>query len=411
MILAITVFSIIFVVLFTMFLRMIRLKNDIEARQTVVKMTYNAMEKINTSLQNYTIDYEEYFNRSMVWCALVNSGWTWTQWNAFAWNVDEAWSTIWHCSTFTHYGNSTAYVDNATYIDDNTQHRLYACSSDGTITTAYVQPPTEERLVVWFAPTASPDACSTNLFDSYQWSADFGAGRWFLQPYGEYRTQFIDVKADVDDKYGRAWDDDDTDLGKWPIAIQDEGRVKELYLISKDKTKRLFFRRTLIATNDWNKNGSIDAANERLYSLQMLQLRSFDAGANHDFESLTYSGVYDGKTDTWACDAQAWFICAGSAIMQAWGIYENYHLPANENDWWVNITTNDISISDWNIRITPTKDPDFARSDAAQQRNPFITVYLKTTIYWINRSTKLDTTKLDNITYDLQTSFNIKTNY
>jgi hypothetical protein len=418
MVLAITVFSIVFLVLFTTFMRMVRLKNDIEARQTIIKSTYNAVEKINTTLQNYTIDYEEYFNRSMVWCNLVQSWWIRTQGSSFVWNPQEWWAQTWHCLSPTWYGNNTAFLDSAAYIDDNTQHRLYACSSDSSISTAYLEPPSEERLVVWFASTPPYNACSENLFDEYVGGTEFGVWVPFIQPYGEYRAQFIDVKADVDDKFWRAWDDDDTDLGKWPIAIQDANNAKELYLISKDKLKRILFRRALVSTNDWNNNGSIDAPNERLYSLQMLQLRAFDAGSQHNFDAVTYSWVYDGKTDTWACDAQAWFICHADAFgvdngngITVWGIYDDYRLPLDENDWWVNITTNDISITDWNMRISPVKDPDFARWEANEQRNPFITLYLKTTIYWKNRSSKLNTNNLENITFDLQTSFNIKTNY
>lgn len=68
LVLALVTFSIIFLVLFTLFLRMIHMKTDIEARQVLIKNTYDAVEKINVMLQDYTIDYEEYFNRGMVGC-------------------------------------------------------------------------------------------------------------------------------------------------------------------------------------------------------------------------------------------------------------------------------------------------------------------------------------------------------
>ena len=45
---------------------MIRLKYNIQARINVVQDSYFAIEKINLLLKDYTIDYEEYFNRKNV---------------------------------------------------------------------------------------------------------------------------------------------------------------------------------------------------------------------------------------------------------------------------------------------------------------------------------------------------------
>ena len=44
-------------------------KVEIEAKQQVMLQGYQLFEKINVLLQNYTIDYEEYFNRTMVGCS------------------------------------------------------------------------------------------------------------------------------------------------------------------------------------------------------------------------------------------------------------------------------------------------------------------------------------------------------
>jgi hypothetical protein len=46
--------------------RMIRLKYNIQARINVTQDSYFAIEKINLMLKDYTIDYEEYFNRKNV---------------------------------------------------------------------------------------------------------------------------------------------------------------------------------------------------------------------------------------------------------------------------------------------------------------------------------------------------------
>ena len=89
---------------------------------------------------------------------------------------------------------------------------------------------------------------------------------------------------------------------KGPHAILDPGNVKELYLISQDGKERLLIRRALVASGDWNKDGVISGDNDYLYTLQLLKLKGFDAGDHHDFDITTSSGVYDGNTDTRACD-------------------------------------------------------------------------------------------------------------
>jgi len=72
---------------------------------------------------------------------------------------------------------------------------------------------------------------------------------------------------------------------------------------------RMYLRRKLIETGDWNYDGIVSGSYEKLYSLQMLKLRSFDAGTNHDFSLVTSSGVYDGVIDTRACDYSQGFSC------------------------------------------------------------------------------------------------------
>lgn len=65
-IIAITCFFLILVVIINMYTRMINLKYNIQAKTNVIQNTYLAMEKISLLLKDYTIDYEEYFNRKNV---------------------------------------------------------------------------------------------------------------------------------------------------------------------------------------------------------------------------------------------------------------------------------------------------------------------------------------------------------
>lgn len=407
---------------------MIHMKTDIEARQVLIKNTYDAVEKINVMLQDYTIDYEEYFNRGMVGCNMWHNGHV-IRWETFSWNV---WAD-WYCTKPTLFGNGIPLLADYTYVTygggtEKPRHKLYACSSIvwwGEIRWPNVNGNTDSRLVIGLDIQENIDnwylSCVENFYSSFGSAASCNINNvctaWgnFVQPYGAYKTQFIDVKEDVDDKFGRAWDDDDTDTGKWPAAIFDNQHVKELYLISKDKKKRIILRRALVEQWDWNENAVIgDLESEQLYTIQMLQLKWFDAGDNHDFNAATYSGVYDGVIDTWACDLEAWYVCNGDRLWDSiTDPYYEYRLPNyfDTQDWWVNIVTNDITITDWNMTITPTKDPEYAWWESTSQRNPFITFYIKTAIYGENWVNKIGVANINNVVFDLQTSFNIKTNY
>ena len=136
------------------------------------------------------------------------------------------------------------------------------------------------------------------------------SGRGRNHSYGQYAQMFIDVKDDVDYVAWAANDDDDEDRGNWPEAIYNSGwnNPQEIYLISHDKQRRMLIRRVLKnaeEVNNWtadlNSDGIISNS-EKFYTLQVLQLRWFDAGMSHTFDP-TDQWVLDWKIDTWACDA------------------------------------------------------------------------------------------------------------
>lgn len=64
----VTIFAILIGVVFTAYSRMIRLKVDVEARQILMDRSYFLMEKLQVMMADYTIDYEEYYNRKIVGC-------------------------------------------------------------------------------------------------------------------------------------------------------------------------------------------------------------------------------------------------------------------------------------------------------------------------------------------------------
>jgi len=269
-------FSLLMVVVFGIFQKFIVLKYNAQARGSLIENSYFALEKINLLLKDYTIDYEEYFNRQMVWC---NGAWG-------ASFTRDVWSTG-HCEKFTAYGNKNSIPGSV----NSDSFLLYYCSSvTGEIL------PTHPKYVVEEMDVANGSWCTIGT----------------QQSFGQYKQQFRDVKNDVDFVTGAVGDDDDYNVGLWPQAILDATGVKELYLISQDNTRRIFLRRTLVESGNWNWTGWTSWDTEFFYTIQILKLRWFDAGSNHDFDPNNSSGVYDGVIDTRACDYAQGFECYGS---------------------------------------------------------------------------------------------------
>ena len=96
-IVAMTSFFLLLTIVTNIYTRMIRLKYNIQARTNVIQDSYFTIEKINLLLKDYTIDYEEYFNRKNVGC---NSNST-----TFIGSTGDFRGTGDYCKNFTAYGN------------------------------------------------------------------------------------------------------------------------------------------------------------------------------------------------------------------------------------------------------------------------------------------------------------------
>jgi hypothetical protein len=70
-----------------------------------------------------------------------------------------------------------------------------------------------------------------------------------------------------------------------------------------------------------------------------------------------------------------------------------------------------VSISDWNLAIFPEKDPELVTAENRYQHNPYIRLYIKTSMYGKDRINRVGVNTIDDITFDVQTTLNIKTNY
>ena len=348
-----------------MYIKMINLKYTIQARVNSTQENHTIVEKIQALINNYTIDYEEYFNRYNVWCDIVSG--------AFSRDIGENG----YCDIFTAYGNQNNIQANTS------QHELYYCSSK------------IKSIGEWY-----------NIFPWENGSWCVHTGR---QSFGQYYRQFWDTHNNVHNKKLWYTDEDDENLMTGPEAIHDHTNIAELYLISQQGDARIFFRRKLIASGDWNHDGTTgNISSEMKYTLQILQLRGFDAGENHDFDINNHSGVYDGNIDTRACDYAKWFICHGSGIGQ---IYSGYALPIDQNDGRVDFTHNSTTLKVRNILISPSKNPLYASAESYVQINPYITIKYTNGIYGKLRQKRMGTQDLSTYETSSQTTFNIKNRY
>jgi len=365
-----TSFFLILAVMINIYTKMIRLKYNIQARTNVTQDTYFAIEKINLLLKDYTIDYEEYFNRKNVGCDTYNE--------TFTRDVGENG----YCDLPSGYGNRNN-IDG----ENLPERSIYFCSS-----TASSGPSTPRQTIIENLEVQDGSGC-------------LSTGK---QSFGQYYRQFRDVKNDVDTVPGARNDDDDENVMKWPTAIQDTTDVQELYLSSQNGDSRIFIRRALVETGDFNNDGVSSGDSEQRYTLQILKLKWFDAGNNHTFDVETSSGVYDGKIDTRTCDYAQGFICNGSGISN---LYSWYKMPLDENDGRVNLFQKNITISDRNLIISPNKNPKYALAQPESQINPYFTIYLTSKLYGSIRRKRLGMQNIDNFQISLQTTFNTKNFY
>lgn len=333
---------------------LIKSNKEIIARQTAIQQWYEFFERLNILMKDYTIDYEEYFNRQMVWC--VKESWKLFTWANFKWNI---W-VDWHCTEFTSYWNKNTTkrkFQKWWSLIPSDYHDVYNCSS--TVDT-------DQKWNLLWRPRAVPQAKCWII--------------WVEQSFWQYRALFTDVK---DPKFIN--DDEE----KWNIvhnsdkieAIRDKDNVQELYLISHDWKSRLFFRRKLIRE---------DKNNYAQYRVQILRLRWFDAWQNHNFDSPS-EWLYDWKIDTWACDASMWFEpknknnanCSnpnseGNSVCWA---YKQYFLPQDEDDCWTDLTYGKTNLYTWTMAISPTWDPELFWADQKRQVNPYMKMLIVNGVY------------------------------
>ena len=323
----------------------VKLFND--ARMQLIEQSNEVMNRFAVLFQDYTIDYEEYFNREKVGTGNLTD------------EYDE------YYKKFTSYGNQT---------------------SVPSVNTGY-------HYVRYFDSNTPTLPANANELSYGQYKAMF----WNMGKDTDGQGKFNLINEQRDERFTNVGDADDKDLGRGPEAFSDP-HPKELYLISHDGTRRLFLRRKQICKE------AIDPKTCS-YTIQMLKLRGFDAGSKHIFDPED-SKTYDGEIDTWACDAGEGFICKWAEIP----LYSNYRLPSGVDDGWVNLFDKAISIENWYITLTPNKNPDYAWKETEAQINPYIKMVMTTKLNASALPTIVKK-MLKDYTFTLQTSFDTKSFY
>jgi hypothetical protein len=213
---------------------------------------------------------------------------------------------------------------------------------------------------------------------------------WSYQRYWQYSYQFIDYNSnadwdswDEDWDWNIVWDDDDEYLWKWPIVFNWWSDVKELYLISWDKTKRTLFRRnietdpdkisTAVCNISWWLTTSWDWCR---WTVEFLQLDWKDWWLDHDSSSNDSDWTqYDWVIDTWVINEKfTWW-----AVVIAWSNSTNYREP---------LFSENINVTDFDIYLYPNVDysRSWRDSDLSSTISPYVIMNFKIKPSWKTRA-------------------------
>lgn len=287
--------------------------------------SYLALEVLTRTIKDgWSIDYEEYWNRSRVGTGVeywVYSG----------------------ATGFGNYGYNGA-IDGTTA---NFWSGKYVCSAQDSTTKSCDK--------TW------------NSFDGTIQNIDTSNKP---QRFWQYAANFYTYKTDADGINGIIGDYDDEDPGYGPVAIPDNGSPKELYLIKRTSSgvERLIIRNRFIDDPSWCPVGGSTWSCR--WQLEILKLKGSDEGYSHD---TTWGGVYDGSIDTWRCHPD--FSCAGVSV-------NGSNLPLGTGSEFVPLLPPTISVLNWQLDVAPIKDGN--RSWREREYSQAQSVRLTVTLWWSN---------------------------
>jgi len=301
-----------------------------------------AQRLYETIKKSWNLDYEEYWNRAVVWKT------TYSSWH---YNLDTGYWNFWYDWDLW----TTNYWNNYYYCRSWNWNLLWS----------------------WW--------CVSNLND-WDWDVSTTSDsnidyNWHYQRYWEYSFQFIDYNSNADDDLWDEdgdnliiWDEDDEYLWNWPEVFDSWIDVKELYLISADKIHRTFIRLNYFidpnapswatcSSSDWWATYTWTGC---LWKIEFLKLLGRDRGMDHDSTSIDSDWTqYDWVIDTWLIDPEF----TGGEEVIAWSNSINYWLP---------LFSNNINVKSFKIYSYPNKDINLAWKDNSTWTNvsPYIRIDL-----------------------------------
>ena len=315
----------------------------VEATKIEKEWFYFSEKLFEMIKSRWELDFEEYFNRKIVWNTSFDAG---------------------HYSLDTGYGNFGFWwgVGSPNYGSS-----LYYCISPNWVSMG----------VDWCVTT------NNSALEDHTNEA---------QRYGQYAAQFIDYNSDLDgdwwDEDQNGWinsfigDDDDIFIGQWPEVFAVNNNIHELYLISGDKKTRTYFRWNVGVDPDKPPTANCDFTDQSnpiwegcLGTIEFIILDGKDWWDNHDEANIDTNGSqYDGTIDTWIVNSRfSWndTTVASSSI----------------DSYWEKLFPNDISVSDFQVYAFPHKDIDLAwkESNSSINQAPFVRLKFTLSPSWEKR--------------------------
>lgn len=332
----ILIVSIVMVSWFEAYTRISFWKINLMENTNIQKDSFYFSEKIFQLIKEWgTIDYEEYFNRSVIWTTFSSwhydiGSWFWNFWRNWVLNTTTYWDWFYYCVS-----------------KDWTPMWNWWCFSDFNT----------DRISIAGA--------SHNL--NYI---------WYQQRYWQYSYQFIDYNSnsdldlwDEDSNWSISWDDDDEFLWLWPISFPSWTDVKEIYLISWDKKSRTLIRWNVIRDPDSpsSETCSIDLNNIISWdwcrwTIEFLKLEWVDWWIDHDSASNLDWTQNDWVIDTWLIDKQfSWVtnIDTSNSVI-AW---------SNNINYWKPLFNTSINVSNFRVFPYPNLDNKYFWKDASISSN------------------------------------------
>ena len=360
LILSITLFSGILIAAFSSFGNIWLLKNKVLSDVDIYEQLYVATENLSSIIKDWgDIDYEEYFNRSLVGTTL--SGWHYA--------IPSGFGNFWEGGVI----SGTPFFGSGTYL----------CRSGS---------PTQ---------VVTDAGCALTWALNSAWNSQL----WSMQRFGEYRLQFWDYNGGGSNDttycngkwkpWMQLWDQDcngkisgdldDEELALGPAVFPVNSPVSELYLIKKSSSNptRLILRLKIERDPDAPTSAPCDTwagtGSGCIGRLQMLKLIGRDLWINHAASSTP---VYDGSIDTWECAPE--FPCTLISWGTLWWIQR--YLPSGDDSEWVDVFSKDINVVSALFYPSPNIDYSLAWKDNSDSlSNSYLRIHMKLGYSWKKR--------------------------